>query len=83
MKAAVKPKRIDGEDWYDYLYEYDWDGGMYSFKICARSIDEAEARLRRLPLARFAGVVGDEIPVTTTARVTTPLKVWWRNLDFG
>lgn len=74
-----KPKCIiDGEPWWDWLYEYDWEGKMYSFAVCARSEEEAHARLKRLPLARFCGQAhGGPIPLWRGLWV--PLWVWWAN----
>jgi hypothetical protein len=46
----MKPRGIvDGQPWWDFLFEYDWDGRTYSFVICAPSEEEAMARLKRLP----------------------------------
>ena len=76
---------IDGEPWYDFLFEYDWDGAAYGFEICARSEEEARARLRFLPLARYMGP-GERIdlPAVPFARMWAPwwltLKCTWRNL---
>jgi hypothetical protein len=52
-----KPVMIDqdGTKWWNWLYEYDWDGETYVFSICAPTLEDANARLKRLPLARVLG----------------------------
>ena len=71
---------INGEPWWHFMYEYEWDGATYCFDICARSQEEADARLRRLPLARSMGPMsGNPIPVSRGGFLV-PLVVWWRNL---
>ena len=71
----------DGTKWWSFLYSYDWEGKSYAFDICARSREEADARLKRLPLARYDGQGhGGPIKVNPVTRVTVPLIVWWRNL---
>jgi hypothetical protein len=70
---------IDGEPWWNFCFEYDWEGKTYGFDICARSQEEAEARLMRLPLARYVGQMdGKPIPITHGGFLV-PLIVWWRN----
>ena len=78
----MKPASIyNGEPWWDFLYEYDWEGVTYGFAICARSQDEADARLKRLPLARFVGQAdGKPIPATPAASLYVRLLTLWRNL---
>ncbi len=72
---------IDGEPWWHFLYEYDWEGKTYGFEICARSEQEANARLKRLPLARYAGQAdGGPIPVNAVTGFYVRSLVWWRNL---
>lgn len=75
---------IDGEPWWGFLYEYDWEGKTYGFDIVARSEEEAHARLKRLPLARFLGKQdGGEIPVRLPpwlgGALMIRLTVWYRN----
>ena len=77
-----KPVQIDadGTKWWRFLYEYDWDGVKYGFDVCARSREEADERLKRLPLARYSGQ-GDGEPIPFgVRRLLVPLIVWWRNL---
>lgn len=72
--SDVKPACvIDGVPWYDFLFEYDWEGKTYGFDICARSEEEAKDRLKRLPLARFLGP-GEcgRVPVGVFSR-------WWQS----
>lgn len=79
-----EPKPImidaDGVPWWNWLYSYEWEGATYSFSICARSREEADARLKRLPLARYDGQQdGSPIPFVAGGFLV-PLIVWWRNL---
>lgn len=54
--SYVKPACvIEGVPWYDFGFEYEWEGKTYGFHVCARSAQEAQDRLKRLPLARFLG----------------------------
>lgn len=75
---------IDGEPWWAFLYEYDWEGARYGFEIRARSREEADARLKRLPLARYLGQMdGESIPANAERGIVwlyVCLKTWWRNL---
>jgi len=68
---------IDGEPWWNFLYEYDWEGKTYGFDICARSQEEADARLKRLPMARYKGQA-DGKPIPAYRGWYVPLLVWWR-----
>lgn len=82
MTEPPKPAHVDdaGVPWWNFMFSYDWEGASYTFDICARSEDEAKARLKRLPLARFDGIMhGNPIPVNAVTRRTVPLTVWWRN----
>lgn len=77
-----RPTQIDsdGTKWWRFLYEYDWEGATYGFAIVARSQEEADARLKRLPLARRLGTQdGEDIPMSRGG-LLVPLVVWWRNL---
>lgn len=82
MACGPNPVQIDpdGTKWWRWLYEYDWEGDRFCFDIVARSQDEADARLKRLPLARFVGQ-GDGAPIPFIGGgFFVPLVVWWRNL---
>lgn len=69
-----------GERWWNWCYEYDWGGSTYGFEIAARSKEEADARLKRLPLARYVGQQdGNDIPYGPGVGLWVRLKVWWRN----
>lgn len=82
MTKEPKPVMIDdaGAKWWNWLYCYDWDGKTYSFAICARSKEEADARLKRLPLARYDGQQDGESRSQLAGGLLVPLIVWWRNL---
>jgi hypothetical protein len=83
--SEVKPACvIDGVLWYDFLFEYDWEGKTYGFNICARSEDEAMGRLKRLPLARLLGPSERmSVPDNALTRWLMPhwltFVCWWRN----
>jgi|GEM_PF-7091089 len=80
MSKQPKPIRTDadGTNWWAFLYVYEWDGATYCFDIVAKSKEEADARLKRLPLARYIGQgCGGPIPLRRGWHV--PLLVWWRN----
>ena len=75
-----KPKFIiDGEPWWNFLYEYDFEGSTYAFDICARSAAEADARLKKIAFARYLGQ-GDGKPIPVSrGGFLVPIIVWWRN----
>jgi hypothetical protein len=83
--SDVKPVCvIEGVPWYDFGFEYHWEGQRYAFDICARSEEEAKARLKRLPLARFLGPMERvKVPVNALTRPLLPYWLtavcWWRN----
>lgn len=83
MMIQPKPVMTDanGDKWWFYLYSYDWDGKTYGFEICARSKEEADARLKRLPLARYDGQAdGGPIQATPVSFAWIAMMTWWRNL---
>jgi hypothetical protein len=49
----------------DYLFEYHHDGLTWGITIPATSEEDARARLKKLPLARFIGIKIMSIPVPT------------------
>lgn len=51
------------EKWKKYIFDYDWEGDVYTFTIPARSPEEAMGRLRRLPMARLVGIQTLEVHV--------------------
>jgi hypothetical protein len=79
----MKPVYTDarGRPWHAYLYEYDWDGSTWGFDIVAPSKEEADARLKRLPLARYVGQRdGEPIPANFASSVYVWAITWLRNL---
>lgn len=79
--SECQPKCIiNGEPWWDFSYEYDFEGKTYGFEVCARSAAEADARMKKIALARYMGQVdGKPIPVWRGG-FFVPVIVWWRNL---
>lgn len=70
---------VDGEPWWDFDYEYDMDGKTFGFRVRAQSYDDADARLRKIALARCMGQCdGGPIPLHRGGFLV-PLIVWWRN----
>ncbi len=53
----------DDENWPEYLFEYYHEGKAWSFKIPARSPEDAQERVNRLPYAKYLGELKMEIPV--------------------
>ena len=54
---------IDGEAWYDFLFDYRYDGATWGTEIRARTWEEAEARLHRMSSGSILGVrQGKPIP---------------------
>jgi|JI10StandDraft_1071094.scaffolds.fasta_scaffold1825128_2 hypothetical protein len=80
MQPAPVHIDADGTKWFDWLYEYDWNGDTFSFSICAPTREDADERLKRLPMARYVGQ-SDGGPVSLVGGGwLVPLIVWWRNL---
>lgn len=77
-----KPKLfIDGEPWWDFHFSYDFDGKQYAFTVCARSADEAHARMKKIALARYDGQ-GHGGPIAVwRGGFLVPIICWWRNLN--
>lgn len=76
-----KPVMVDsdGAPWWNFCYEYTWEGKTYGFAVCARSREEADARLLRLPLARYVGQMhGGPISVVAGGWLV-PLLCRWKN----
>lgn len=81
MEYKPKPAvMVDGQPWWDFLYEYDMDGASFGFTVRATSREDAEARMRKIALARFVGQA-DGLPVPMSrGGFLVPLVVWLRNL---
>jgi hypothetical protein len=60
-----------------YLFEYDHEGSRWSLEIPARDQADAEARLAKLPWARYVCEGVMEIPASVGWWV--PLWCWLRN----
>lgn len=43
-------------------FEYQWNGGEYSFSVLAESEDEARSRVDAMGESRFCGEVKEELP---------------------
>ena len=71
---------IDGVPWWHWLYEYHWNGETYTFTMCARSREEADARIKRLPLARYMGQGdGDVLRANVISGLWIRALIWFRN----
>lgn len=70
---------INGEPWWDFLYEYEMDGATFRFPVCARSKVDADERLRRMSFARHVGQADGVPKRLVSGGFLSPLVVWWRN----
>jgi hypothetical protein len=61
-----------------YLFEYDHDGARWGFEIVASSIEDAEARVQRLPWARYVGELKATIPAPFG--IVARVLCWFHNL---
>ncbi len=74
---------IGGGPWWDFHYEYDFNGSTWGFQVRARSAEEAQERMKKIALARFCGQ-GDGGPIPLwSGGFLVPLIVWWRNRRRG
>lgn len=82
MSIEPRPVRVDddGTKWWRWMFEYDWQGATYTFDIVATSREDAEDRLRRMPLARYVGQMDGEPTPAWRGWLSVPLAVWWRNM---
>lgn len=69
--------RMPDDDFKTYLFEYDHDGSRWSFEIKATSVEDAEARVQRLPWARYVGELQGILPAPLG--FVARLLCWWRN----
>lgn len=63
-----------------YLYEYHHDGSQWTFEIVARSAEDAQARVDKMPLAKQLGTLEMKIPAGPGAGLFVRLFCWWKNL---
>lgn len=80
MSNECKPAMvINGEPWWRFHFEYDFEGKTYAFDVPARSEAEAYARMKKIALARYVGQ-GDGQPIPFwRGGFLAPLIVWLRN----
>lgn len=70
---------VNGEPFWNFHFEYDFDGSTYAFCVPARSEVEAHARMKKIALSRYKGQ-GDGAPTPLRAGgFFVPLIVWFRN----
>lgn len=80
MRECKPAMTINGEPWWHYHFEYDFDGATYAFDVPARSEAEAHARMKKIALARYLGQAdGGPIPLSRGGWLV-PIIAWWRNL---
>lgn len=60
-----------------YLFEYDHNGSTWVLEIKAPSLEDAEARVQRLPWARYVGELKMTVPVQMEWLVR--LICWFKN----
>lgn len=80
MTTEPKPFTIvAGEPWWNFEFAYSFEGSEYIFHVCARSVDEAHQRLKKIAFSRYEGQCdGGPIPLWRGG-FFVPLIVWWRN----
>jgi hypothetical protein len=61
-----------------YLFEYFHDGATWMVEIPATSMDDAKARIRKLPLAKPLGEMVAKVPAS--AGMIARFVCWLRNL---
>lgn len=64
-----------------YLYRYFHEGTWWQFEIQAASAEDAQARVNKLPLAQYLGVVAMKMPARVG--VVPRLLCWMLNLMSG
>lgn len=63
-----------------YGYEYYHNGSWWNFEIQATSLDDAIARVKKLPLAKCIGTLEAVIPASTPgAGLCVRFLCWWKN----
>lgn len=72
---------IKGEAWWNFIYGYDFEGSAYQFTVMARSAEEANARMKKIALARFVGQADGGPRPLMLSGWAVPLIVWWRNFN--
>jgi hypothetical protein len=84
MSDQPKPAMtINGEPWWHFHYEYDFEGKTYGFDVVARSADEADRRMKKIALARYLGQ-GHGGPISVwRGGFLAPLICWWKNLPIA
>lgn len=80
MRQPKPAAIIDGTPWWDYIYKYDMDGVTYTFNVRATSEADAVARMRKIALARYVGLMDGQPVLLSRGGFLAPLIVWWRNL---
>lgn len=73
---------MKNEDFKVYLFECFHEDSRWSFQIPAASVEDAQARVNKLPLAKYLGVLHATIPAAAPgAGLFVRLWCWWRNLS--
>lgn len=78
----IEPKPycvVDGKPHWNFLYEYDFDGDTYTFFVVATSRAEADARMKKIALARYVGQADGRPQSGPCVPIHAPLLVAWRN----
>ncbi len=64
-----------------YLFERLHHGSRWSFEVPAASVEDAQARINKLPLAKYVGVLHAKIPAAVPgAGWFVRFLRWWKNL---
>lgn len=71
------------ENYRTYLFEYFHEGSRWSFEIPANSLEDAQARVNKLPLAKYVGVLEMKIPAYVPgAGLFVRFWCWWKSLTW-
>jgi len=76
--SSLSPK-VDSEKYQTYLFEYFHEGSNWMVEISATSLDDAQARIKKLPWAKPLGELVVKIPAVTGLGVFMRMLCWLKN----
>ncbi len=72
------------QDYKQYLFEYFHDGANWCITVHATSPEDAQARMNKMPLARYLGIVEATIPAALPGSgLLVRVWCWWKNLGIA
>lgn len=83
MDLTPEAIEIEKDEFKVYLFEYFHDGSRWTLQIPATSMDDAQARVRKLPLAKPLGEVVAIIPASAgpLVRCYCWIRNTWRKIN--